>query len=238
MTISFGQVIPVTRPNIGFPGNVSRLGDRVITAREFVQQSASGTFNLNFGDPAVLVPNSSGGYWTSVADFVNAAAANAAGIAANFAGMAVRNVQTQLVYPAGQAPGILQTGYFASGTMAEVLERGSGTVFLAVGAPTAGAQVYTRVALNSAVTAGATGDWDTNPAASDLFAVEATAQTQGSPDVTIASGTNTANGQSVSGVGIPSGAYVVSGGGTTSIVLSANATQTSAANILTFSNLV
>jgi hypothetical protein len=215
------------------------VGERVIDARQLVQQSPTGTFNLNFGDPAVLIENNSGGFWASVADFINAAVSNTALLALQFAGMAVREVQTQLVYPAGQAPGILQVGYYAPGTMAEVLERGSGTVLLTVGSPVAGSQVYTRVVQNLSNVPGTfIGDWETNPAATDLFSVEATTQTQGSPDVTIASGANTQNGQVVSGVGIPAGAYVVSGGGTTSIVLSANATQTSSANILTFSNLV
>jgi hypothetical protein len=235
--VSFGQVINPLGVNLGFPGTVSRVGERVIAAREFVPYSSS--YNLNFGDPAVLIENNSGGYWDSVADFVADAAANIGLIAAQFAGMAVREVQTQLVYPAGQTPGVLQVGYYAPNTMAEVLERGSATVLLTVGSPVAGSQVYTRVVQNLSNVPGTTiGDWETNPAATDLFSVEATTQTQGSPDVTIASGANTQNGQVVSGVGIPAGAYVVSGGGGTSIVLSQNATQTSSANVLTFSNLV
>jgi hypothetical protein len=112
-------------------------------------------------------------------------------------------------------------------------------VLLTVGSPVAGSQVYTRVVQNLSNVPGTfIGDWETNPAATDLFSVEATTQTQGSPDVTTASGSNTQNGQVVSGAGIPPGTYVVSGGGTTSIVLSQNATLTSSANILTFSNLV
>ena len=234
---SFGQVIPVTGPNLGFQGSVSRFGERVIAAREFVPTNSA--LNLNFGDPAVLIENNSGGYYDSVADFVAAAAANIALVASQFAGMAVREVQTQLVYPAGQTPGVLQVGYYAANTMSEVLERGSATILLTVGAPVAGSQLYTRVVQNLTNVPGTfIGDWETNPAATDLFSVEATTQTQGSPNVTIASGTNTQNGQVVSGVGIPAGTYVVSGGGTTSIVLSANATLTSSANILTFSNLV
>lgn len=236
---SFGQVIQPTGLNNGFPGTVSRTGERVIHAREFVQQSASGTYNLNFGDPAVIVQNNSGGYYDSVLDFVTAAASNISLLTTQFAGIAVRNVQTQLTYPAGQTPGILQVGYYASGTMAEVLERGSATVTVLVSnSPVAGSQLYTRVVLNAAITAGLVGDWEVGiPAASDQFSVEATTQTQGSPNVTISSGTNTQNNQLVSGVGIPAGTYVVSGGGTTAIVLSANATLTSAANILQFSNL-
>jgi hypothetical protein len=233
---SFGQVIGVTGPNNGFQGTVSRFGDRVITAREFVPYTT--TNNLNFGDPAVIIPNNLGGYFDSVADFVAHSAANIGLVAAYFAGMAVREVKTQLTYPAGQAPGIQQVGYYANLQMAEVLERGSGTIALAVGAPNSQAQVYTRVVLNGAVTAGTVGDWETNPAATDLFSTTGTAAVNATA-LTIASATNTQNGQVVSGAGIQAGTYVVSGGGTVNIVLSLPTTQAVAAGTpVTFSNLV
>jgi hypothetical protein len=237
MTVSFGQVIPVTGPNIGFVGTVSRFGDRVITARQF--QPYTTTNNLNFGDPAILIQNSSGGYWTTVADAVANAASNITNVVNNWAGFGVREVQQMITYPVSQAPGVQQVGYYVSGQMAEVCERGNGTVLLSVSSsPVAGNQVYTRVVLNGAVAAGIIGDWETNPVSTDLFTQEATTQTQGSANITLGSGTNTQNNQVVSGVGIAVGTYVVSGGGTTSIVLSQVATQTSTANILTFSNLV
>ena len=236
MTVqSFGQVIPVTGPNIGFQGSVSRFGERVIAARE-VQPSA--TLNLNFGDPAVIIPNATGGYYDSVADFVAAAVANIGLVASQFAGMAVREVKTMLTYPSGQAPGLQQVGYYAPNSMGEVLERGSGTVLLSVGSPSAEAQLYTRVVLNGAVPAGVIGDWETNPAATDLFSTTATAAAIGTA-LTIASATNTKNGQVVSGFGIAPGTYVVSGGGTTSIVLNQNTNAIIPAGTpVTFSNLV
>jgi len=48
----------------------------------------------------------------------------------------------------------------------------------------------------------------------------------GSPNLTVGSGTSITDGMWVSMQGIPTGTYVVSGGGTVNLVLSANATQT------------
>lgn len=233
---SFGQTIPVLGPNIGFQGTVSRFGERVIAARQFVPTTS--TNNLNFGDPAVIIPNQSGGYYDSVLDFVAAAASNIGLVASAFAGFAIREVKTQLTYPAGQTPGIQQVGYYGAGQMAEVLERGSGTVLLAVGSPNAEAQVYTRVVLNTAVPAGFVGDWETNPAATDLFVV-ATTLTQGSTSATVASGTNIQVGMVISGGGIAPGTYVSAISGTT-VTLSQAAVNTfaSTGSDLTFSNLV
>lgn len=231
--IAFGQSIPVTGPNLGFPGTISRFGERVIAARPF---NPAATLNLNFGDPAVLIPNSVGGYFDSILDFLTASAANVALLATQWSGLAVREVKSALSYLNG-APGTLQVGYYSPGQMSEVLQRGSMTVYLSVGAPTTDAQVYTRVVINTAVTAGTIGDFETNPAATDLFSTTATAASIGTA-VTLASATNTKNGQLVSGFGIDVGTYIVSGGGTTSIVLNKNTTAIIPAGTpITFSNL-
>lgn len=235
---SFGQVINVTGPVNGFQGTVSRFGERVIMAREFIPYNTA--LNLNFGDPTVILPGvgNGGGAVTSVADAVANAASNIALVASAFAGFAVREVKTQLTYGAGTQPGIQQVGYYNAGQMAEVAERANGTILLSVGAPLAEDQVYTRVVLNSAVPAGFVGDWETNPAATDLFSTTATAAAIGTA-VTLASATNTKNGQVVSGFGIASGSYIVSGGGTTSIVLNkATVAIIPADTPITFSNLV
>ena len=238
---SFGQVINVTGPNNGFVGTVSRQGERVITSREFVPYTV--TNNLNFGDPTIIIPNAVGGYFDSVADFVAHSTANIGLVAQYFAGMAVREVKTQLTYPAGQTPGIQQVGYYTNLQISEVLERGNGTIALAVGAPNSQAQVYTRVVLNSAVPAGFIGDWETNPAASDLFNI--TGITAAAAGATALTGTFTGVyvGQVVSGPGVVAGTYVVSGTGTagayTAIVLSqALTTAITTTSVLTFSNLV
>jgi hypothetical protein len=165
-------------------------------------------------------------------------------VAAQFAGAAVREVQTQLTYPAGQTPGILQVGYYAPNSMAEVLERGSMTVLLTVGAPNAEAQVYTRVVQNLTNVPGTTiGDWETNPAATDLFTLTGvTGVAAGQTAITLTA-TNVYVGQVVSGPGIAPGTYVVSGTGTagsySAIVLSqAITTALTNTSPLTFSNLV
>jgi len=246
---SFGTSIPVTGPNNGFPGTVSRFGERVISARPF--SPITPTNNLNFGDPAVLVPNSTANLedsYDSIKDFLGTIG-NTALLAQYFTGMAVREVKTQVTYP--QTPGNNLSGYYSNGQMAEVLERGSATVLLAVGAPKSQDQVYTRVVLNGAVAAGLVGDWETNPAASDLFTlvVGTGGAAAGQKVIPVASTTNVQVGQLVSGPGgsggsggqasgIPAGAYVASLITNTSITLNVNLTAALAAGqVMTMSNL-
>jgi hypothetical protein len=246
MAQSFGQVISVLGPGIGFPGAVSRFGDTIISAKVFEPLTSTNT--LSFGAPAVVIPNALGGYFTSVADYI-ATIANTANIANYFAGMVVREVKTQVTnqgsstYGTG-TPGTQSVGYYANLQMAEVLERGAGTVPLSVGAPNAGAQVYTRAVLNTAVTAGTIGDWETNPAASDLFTLNGiTAAAAAATSLTGITFTGVYVGQVVTGPGVAPGAYVVSGTGTagayTTIVLSSGLTTAiTATSVLTFSNLI
>ena len=235
MSLSFGQVIPVTGPNLGFPGNISRFGDRVVKARPFAPLTS--TNNLNFGDPAVLIPTTTGGAWTSVADFI-ATVANIGKLAKQFAGLAVRNVKTSLTYPAGVTPGTNQVGYYSNGQEAELLLRGSGTILLTVGAPSAGDQVYARVV--SSATSAVLGAWETNPAALDQFTLATTgASAVGQAVITMSTLTNVQVGQVVSGhAGIPANAYVVSIQAGTSVTINANLTAAiPSGDLVQFSNL-
>jgi hypothetical protein len=152
MPSSFGQVIAVTGPNIGFPGAVSRFGERVIAARTVL--TTGGTHGINFGDPVVLIKDSTGGTYQSVPDFM-AGGGTTALVGTQFAGIAVRNIKTQLGFPI--VPGAVALGSYVAGQMAEALERGSITVSINVGTPQAGGQVYVRTILNGTIPAGVVG---------------------------------------------------------------------------------
>lgn len=62
--------------------------------------------------------------------------------------------------------------------------------------------------------------------------------TNTSPNISVASATGITNGMIVTGTGIPTNTYVVSGQGTTSLVLSANATATNTGTALVFHDFV
>jgi hypothetical protein len=235
MGTSFGQVIPVTGPNIGFDGSVSRLDERVITARQVLP---TGLSNVAFAAPCVIIPNSSGGGDTmdSIADFIATSFANAGLVAAQFGGFAVREVKTQVTYPAGVTPGIQQVGYYVPGEMGEILERGSMTVPLAAGVPLSQGQVYTRLALNSAVPGGTVGDIEAAPPSSDTISTTGTASS-GSTALTVASGTGLKAGQSVSGAGIAPGTSIAAVTGT-AVTLSLATTAALSATPVVFSNVV
>ena len=120
-----------------------------------------------------------------------------------------------------------------------------------MGTPKSQDQLYTRVVLNSGVTAGFVGDWETDPAASDLFtlAVGTGGAAAGQKVIPVASTTNVQVGQLVSGPGgsggsggessgIPAGAYVASLIANTSITLNVNLTAALVAGqVMTLSNL-
>lgn len=250
MSTTFGAVIPVTGLNFGFPGQVSRMGDRgPIVAR---QASSLNKLNINFGDPVWIVPDvtatvtaGQGGTYQSFRDLIIGSGTDASPSPAVgaplpsptlFAGIAVREVKTNLGYPPnpyGGAP----TGYYQPGQMAEALERGTICVYLQV--PTGlkqGGTVYLRVLYNSAIGAGLVGGFEAQ--ADVALSTTGTAAAIGTA-LTAASGTGTATGQYVQGFGIPVGTFVASGGGTTSIVLSQSTNAIIPAGTpVTFSNTI
>jgi hypothetical protein len=143
---SLGQTIPVLGVNLGFPGAVSRIPNPVVVARPV---NTGSTLNLNFGDPAVVISDTTGGTWKSVADFMANGGGSAATALSNFAGFAVREVKTQLGYPGTY--GAQTVGYYVPGEIAEVLEQGAILVTLAAGTPQSNQQAYIRVVSNPAI---------------------------------------------------------------------------------------
>lgn len=151
---SFGGVIPVQIMNMGFLGNVSRMGERVIAARPVLSTTPN---PINFGDPVILVPDSTGGTWQSVKDFIAGAGTFTA---ARFAGVCCRNVKTNLVYVGLGNVQTPQIGQFAPGSLCDVLERGSITIKINNGTPVAANPVFMRTVLNGAIPAGVVGGFE------------------------------------------------------------------------------
>lgn len=148
---SFGGVIPVTGLNLGFLGNVSRLGERVITARLVLATTPN---PIKFGDAVVIVPDSTGGTYQNVNDFI---VGGGTFTAAKFAGIAVRNVRTQLIYQTLTTVQTIFVGQYNPGEIAEALERGSCTVKVNNGTPVSQAPVFVRTIYNAAIPAGVVG---------------------------------------------------------------------------------
>lgn len=154
---AFGAVIPVLGLNLGFLGEITRIADRLVTARQVLSTTPS---NINFGDPAVIVPTTGGGdTLISVADYITANGA-AAFSATNLAGVAVREVKTNLTYSPALFGLSQQTNYYAPGEMAEILSRGSILVNCRVGTPVSQGSVYIRATANGAIPAGVVGGFE------------------------------------------------------------------------------
>lgn len=149
---SFGGTIPVTGLNSGFPGSMSRLGERVIASRPVF---ATSTLNLFFGAPAVI--DTATDTYRSVADFI---AGGGTFTAALFAGVANREVKTDLNFISLGNTGAISTNYYLPNEMAEVIERGSLTVPINNGTPVSQGTVYVRIALNGAIPAGVVGGFE------------------------------------------------------------------------------
>ena len=148
----FTQVLPVIGMNNGFVGSFTRTGERVIAARPVL---ASTPTPIYFGDSVVIVPDSSGGTYQSVRDFISGGGTMTA---ARFAGVSHREVKTQVIFPV--TPGVQMTGQYIPGELAEVGERGSMLVACNVGSPQTQGAVYLRIALNGAIPAGVVGGFE------------------------------------------------------------------------------
>lgn len=147
----FGAVIPVTGLNLGFVGQISRTGERVVTAR---QADAANATNIPFGGAVVILNAAPPGTYQSIKDFI---ANGGAFTTAKFAGIAIREVKTNLAYVSLENIGSPVVGSYTPGEEMEVLERGSIVVPILVGAPVPQGPVYVRTALNGAFPAGVVG---------------------------------------------------------------------------------
>ena len=153
---SFGVSLPVVALNNGFLGAVSRVGYPVIVARQVLPTT---TNPINFGDPVVFVTGGSDGDFAlqSVADFI---AGGGTFTAAKFAGVAVREVKTNLAYVALETIPANLIGSYAPGEMAEALESGSICVKINNGTPVSQGTVYIRIAANVGIPAGVVGGFE------------------------------------------------------------------------------
>jgi hypothetical protein len=124
--------------NLGYPGNISRGVDSIIE-NHFLK--STDTANINFGDPVVLNSDNT------------VSAFGATGTAATFLGIAVREVKQNTDYFNAQ-------GYYTPGQPTDVAVRGSLTVKVNVGTPTANGNVYVRIATNAAIPNGVVGGFE------------------------------------------------------------------------------
>lgn len=142
--------------NLGYPGTVSRLADAIIENRPV---DASATNGIAFGTPVVI--NSANNTYEPF---------GASNVAADFAGIAVREVKQGTDYLNSFADGV-----YSVQQPCDVLQRGSVTVTCTEGTPTAGGPVYiVTVAGTGAVSA--VGDLvaTATPAGTSSAAVELT----------------------------------------------------------------
>jgi hypothetical protein len=149
---SFGAIIPVLGLNLGFPGTVTRLADRVSASRSVL---ATSTLNINFGDPVVI--DTATDTYRSVADLI---AASGTFTAAKFAGVALREVKANLNYTTLGSGTPTTFGFYSPNDMAGALERGSALVLCRVGTPVSQGPVFVRIALNGAFPAGVIGGFE------------------------------------------------------------------------------
>lgn len=130
--------------NLGFAGKVSRNPNNLITAR-FVKSILDVNGNetqppIPFGAAVVLNTDNTYSLFGATGSGV------ASPTAANFAGIAVAEVKQVLTYGYGANTGV---GAYAPSEPADVLERGSCTVFVKEGTPTSGGAVYIVTAVGS-----------------------------------------------------------------------------------------
>lgn len=141
-----------TSMNLGFPGNYSRNGDCIIEPKQVTPADATGP---NFGDPVVLIQNSTGGTYSGIAQAIAASVTPVMTQGTNgcFAGVAVREVLTMTAYIPSPT-----LGSYLPGQAADVLVRGSVSVQIqnpSSAAVKAGGSVWVRLSAGTGTVIGA-----------------------------------------------------------------------------------
>lgn len=159
---TFGTVLPVTGLNNGYLGQVSRLGERVITARPVLAFPVlTPTETISFGDPVVIIPNATSGLGDTYQSVSNYVADGGTFTAAKFAGVANREVKTNVQFNSLFNTNNVTINSYGPGEMAEALERGSICVLLHNGfTPQSQGPVFVRIALNGAIPTGVIGGFE------------------------------------------------------------------------------
>ena len=135
-----GSVIQLSM-NFGYPGSYARMPDDIVVNKPV----KTGTADIPFGYAVML--NTDNTFQKGDANLT----------AANFAGIAVREVRQALVLNADQ-------GVYAAKTPCDVLARGNTVIKLARGTPAAGAAVLFRIAADAEVSGSAVGDFEAGSA--------------------------------------------------------------------------
>lgn len=128
-----GKVIG-TSLNLGYEGNPSRNIDNAITARRADEK-------IYFGDPVIL--NSDNSY----------SKFGASNVDADFVGVAVREVKQAISYTDSAT-------FYEENERCDVLTRGTVTIKVNNGTPTAGGKVYIRTVANSSIPKGVVGKFE------------------------------------------------------------------------------
>lgn len=130
--------------NLGYPGNVARSIDALITPRSIkstITNDKETEADIEFGEPVIL--NSDNTY----------SRFGASGTAITFAGIAVREVKQSVDYFNAE-------GAYKPGEVCDVLNRGTITVKCNNGTPTAGGKVYVRIKANAEIPSGVVGQFE------------------------------------------------------------------------------
>lgn len=116
-----------TQTGYGFAGQTARMPDEIVRTRPVAESSET----IKFGDPVVISTDGAAKRFDS------------SSTAESFAGVAARRVKTAISYP---NQGL---GQYDHGDTCDILERGSVTVYCAIGDPKPTGAVYVRTALNA-----------------------------------------------------------------------------------------